>query len=221
MEVMFIDAKFTGDIGLDESTLKLCRKYKNIALYASVQFLNLDEVLRQLKDSGIEVITSKPSRADKEYQILGCDIYPENLNLKKPVDAFLYIGDGEFHPSALALASGKDIIAFNPFSNKHRIISQKDVESLRKKQRANMIKFLSSDVIGIIITSKPGQQQLRYAKQLEKKYPDKHFYYFIDNNINISSLEDFPFIQAWINTACPRLGFEFKGVNIRDVLKDG
>ena len=88
-----------------------------------------------------------------------------------------------------------------------------------------MIKFLSSDKIGVIVTIKPGQEQFRPALELEEKFPDKKFFYFIDNNVSFDHLENFPFVETWINTSCPRIGFDDqekfeKGViNLNDALK--
>ena len=62
--------------------------------------------------------------------------------------------------------------------------------------------------IGILITVKPGQQHFNPGLKLEDKYKDKRFYYFVDNDLNFSSLENFSFIEFWINTACPRIGFD-------------
>ena len=43
---------------------------------------------------------------------------------------------------------------------------------------------------------------------MEKKFPEKKCYYFIDNVISFDQLENFNFIDVWINTACPRVGFD-------------
>ena len=59
---------------------------------------------------------------------------------------------------------------------------------------------------------------------LEKRYADKKFYYFIDNVVSFDQLENFNFIEVWVNTACPRVGFDdqekfAKGViNLNDAL---
>jgi diphthamide biosynthesis enzyme Dph1/Dph2-like protein len=41
--------------------------------------------------------------------------------------------------------------------------------------------------------------------KLQEKYPDKTFYYLLADVIDFSKLEDFPFLQAFVNTACPRI----------------
>ena len=64
----------------------------------------------------------------------------------------------------------------------------------------------------------------KIVNYLLKKYPDKKFYFFVDNTISYGQLENFPFVEVWVNTACPRIGLDDqeafrKGVlNLKDVL---
>jgi len=223
MDTIFIDAKYNKEIRLDESVLKTLKKYKKIALFASVQFLNLENVKEQLKDH--KLIVSKPDRTNATHQLLGCDVFHENLKLPEEPDAFLYIGDGLFHPRALLLASDKPVIQFDPMDNSHKILTRKDIKEILKKYKGSLMKFLSSRYIGIFITVKPGQQQFLFSKKLEEKYPNKDFYYFVGNNFDASQTENYSFIQAWINTACPRISlddsvnYSFPMVNINDALE--
>jgi 2-(3-amino-3-carboxypropyl)histidine synthase len=86
------------------------------------------------------------------------------------------------------------------------------------------MKFLTAKTIGVIVTIKPGQEQFRPALTLEKRYANKKFYYFLDNVVSFDQLENFNFIEVWVNTACPRVGFDdqtkfIKGViNLNDAL---
>ena len=49
---------------------------------------------------------------------------------------------------------------------------------------------------------------MHYVEKLEKAFPNKKFYVFITDNVSFSDMENFNFIQCWINTACPRIGME-------------
>ena len=44
------------------------------------------------------------------------------------------------------------------------------------------------------------------------KLKDKKSYIFIADTINESEFENFPFIECWVNTACPRFADEKTGV---------
>ena len=83
-----------------------------------------------------------------------------------------------------------------------------DVRALLKKYKGSLLKFFTSDTIGVIHTIKPGQEQFMASKILEKAYPDKKFYHFIDNVVSFDQLENFNFIDVWVNTTCPRVGFD-------------
>lgn len=230
MKILFVDAKYKGKVELTGKVLNYIKKYKKIGLYTTTQFNHkLSFVTKQLEGIGIEVISSWPERTNAKFQILGCDVYHENLKIEKDIDAFLYIGDGKFHPTALIYSivdSGKDkeVIVFNPIDNLMRVIGSKDVEKILMKKKANIKKFLMSKKIGVLITAKQGQEHFHYLEKLEKRFKDKKFYAFISDNIDFSEMENFPFVQVWVNTACPRLALEDalntekSLVNVEDVL---
>jgi len=102
----------------------------------------------------------------------------------------------------------KPIIIFDPIANKIKEINKKDIEKQIQKYKRNLKLFINSKTLGILVTIKPGQQYLNSAKNLKEKLKEqgKKAYIFIDNNINLSQLENYPFIQCWVNTACPRIG---------------
>jgi len=60
----------------------------------------------------------------------------------------------------------------------------------------------------ILVTIKPGQQYFTLAKKLKEKLEEqgKKAYVFVDNTFDLNTLENYPFIKAWVNTACPRIG---------------
>ncbi|HII17217.1 TPA: 2-(3-amino-3-carboxypropyl)histidine synthase [Candidatus Woesearchaeota archaeon] len=215
MEVMFIDAKTKEEkIILDSGTVDYCKKYKVIAVYAAVQFASqLPTAVSQLAEAGIEVITSQPDRTSREFQILGCDTFHPGLRLARDPDAYLYVGDGLFHPRALALAQKdadrfREIIRYDPFAKQHFILDESDVRAILRSYKGNLMAFLAATNIGVIVTTKSGQQQFVPGKELAKRYPEKSVYYFAENTIDFSRLEDFPFIEVWVNTACPRIGYD-------------
>ncbi len=212
MEVMFLDAPYGGKLELCKDTLDYLRKYEKVAVYASVQFVHhLDEIKQQLRRQEIEVVTSRPARCHVEGQLLGCDCSKESLNLKEEVDCFLYVGDGKFHPLALVYAQKdgfKEVICDDPIGRKMVVFGKKEVEAVLRKHKGSLLKFHTSKKVGVIVSIKPGQEQLKLALQLEKKHLGKKFYYFLDDKVSFDQLENFPFIDVWVNTACPRIGLD-------------
>lgn len=225
MKSLFLEAPYLGEVKLSAEVVEYLQKYKKIGLFASIQFIDqLDEVKKQLKN--IKMITSKPPRAKVEGQLLGCNTY--SLNMEE-VDAYLYLGDGKFHPLALVygqkdLPRIKEVIGYDPIQKEMNILAVEDVKKSLKRYRGSLMKFLTKKNAGVIITIKPGQEQYQAALKLEKKYPDKKFYYFIDNNVSFDQLENFPFIEVWVNCACPRIALDSqemfrKGVvNLNDAI---
>ncbi|MBI2666317.1 diphthamide synthesis protein [Candidatus Woesearchaeota archaeon] len=247
MKTLFLDAPYAGTVELCKETFNYLKQknYQTVALYASVQFVNqLEKVRKQLEEAHIEVITSQARRTHVETQLLGCDNDKEALNLSQEqwqhIDAFLYIGDGRFHPLALVFAqkdlddeekeegkeriNKKEILCNDPMTQQLKIMGEVEVKSILNKYRASLMKFIAAERVGVLVTIKPGQQQLRASFAIEEKFPEKKFYYFIDNVLSFDQLENFPFIETWVNTACPRIGFDDQEkfvhvvINLRDAV---
>ncbi len=179
---------------------------KTIGLCGSIQFLNsIEPIKKQLEESGREVKLIQGRHSKHMGQILGCDVLHgmENLN----VEAFLYIGDGVFHPKAIILRNEIDVFCYDPFTKQMKQLA--DFEKLKKMQKVSISKFHMSDEIGIIVTIKPGQNQIRKAEVVQEKYKDKkNIYMFLCDNVEFNQFENFPFIQCWVNTACPRISYD-------------
>lgn len=225
-QIIFIDAKWEGEIKLTDKLKKflLGKKPKSIAIFASVQFTKLDELIKQIKKLGIKINITKAKRTNSPMQILGCDCYENSFeeNIIKNSDLIIYIGDGLFHPKALLLSQIsskrlpkrgqseeiKPIIIFDPITNQIKEINKKDIEKQIQKIKRNLRFFINSKNIGILVTIKPGQQYFSSAKKLKERLEkeNKKAYIFIDDIINLNQLENYPFIQTWVNTACPRIG---------------
>jgi 2-(3-amino-3-carboxypropyl)histidine synthase len=173
-----------------------------LALFVTVQFKPYyDELRKQLEDAGKKVFKLRPPHSMSEGQLLGCGIKRFNEDF----DAFLYVGDGQFHPLTLLVRNEQPVICYDPFTRKKTELTKKDVEYALKRENAGYVKFIASSKIGVLISLKPGQNRKRLAESLKKHFPEKDFYYFIFDQLDFSQLENFPFIESWVNTACPRI----------------
>lgn len=193
MRIMHIHAKSKADVKLTDSALNALPA--KLGVVTTIQHLHkLDEVISQLKE------------AVKGGQILGCNVETAKQITDK-VDAFLFIGSGEFHPIAVALETGKKVFKWNPITQKLSVVKDEDVEKHRKRRKAALARFLSSDRIGILVSVKHGQNRIEEALKLAAK-KDKEYYLFAFDTLNPADLENFPFIESWVNTACPRIADE-------------
>lgn len=214
MKTIFIECRWKGKINF-KSADKLP---KRTGLITTVQFAGQIEIIKkEIEKTGRKCFLSKGIQCH-EGQVLGCESSAAE-SIKDKVDAFLYIGTGEFHPINVFLKTGKPVMIFNPISGKIEDIKRDEIEKIEKRKNAAYAKFLNAERIGILVTTKPGQQKLKEATALKKKIEKqgKKAYIFVDNTFNVDSLENFPFIQAWVNTACPRIIEDFSCMNLEDI----
>lgn len=203
MRALFIEAKSNADVKKAvEKSLKFLPKKVGIVTTAQHKHR-----LKEIK----EILEKNKIKAEIGGQILGCDV-SKAKKIKNKVDAFLYVGSGRFHPIGVQLETGKKVIMANPLTNEAKVLEKQEVEKIQKQQKGALIKYLSSKEIGIIVSTKPGQNKLKKALELKKKIKDKKCYIFIADTINPAEFENFPFIECWVNTACPRFADNKKGV---------
>jgi diphthamide biosynthesis enzyme Dph1/Dph2-like protein len=219
MKLQFLKAQYGVEFKIPDQFLDQIRKtfpqpkHKTLAVFCAVQFRSqLDKVKLILEENGYSTVTSQPFRTAIEGQLLGCDSYKDSLKLDlSEVDGFVYVGDGYFHPNALLLAQEheetiKEVLLVNIVQQTLEVIGKDHISKYLKRKKANIAKFHMSEVIGVFVTCKWGQEYKDSALKLKELYPKKQFYFFVADNFSELEMENFPFIECWINTACPRIG---------------
>lgn len=202
MKTLFIEAKNTKVSKLPEERIRDLPK--NIGLCGSIQYLDsIKTIKEQLESYGKSPKLLKGQHSFYEGQILGCDKV-----IKKDLDAFLYIGDGMFHPKILMLYNEKPVFSFNPNTGILKEIDKDEIKKIKIKQKVALSKFLSSKKIGVLVSTKPGQFRNDLISPLKAKYSEKEFYILISDTVDFTQLENFNFIECFVNTACPRLGLD-------------
>lgn len=204
METMFIEAKYGEKFTLPTEIIN--KLPKTVTLATTVQFIDsLEGIKQQLEEVNKTVKLFNGDHAKYPGQILGC-----SLNKQENTEAFLYIGTGEFHPKAILLNQNKPVFSYNPFTQSLKQLTEEDIEIIKKRQKGAYLKYKTSTNIGILVSTKPGQNHLNLAEKLKQKLKseDKSPYIFIADTLNFSDLENFPFIECWVNTMCPRIGFD-------------
>ncbi len=200
MKTLFIPAKVNSEVNIKKiQSLKLP---KNIAIAYSIQY---KEIAAKVKE-----ILSKRYNIIGMIQILGCS----RLKFPKDTQAVLLISSGKFH--AVSLAAEANLPIYILKSNEMNRVSGEEVNSFKKRKLASYVKFLNSEKIGILISTKPGQENLKKALSLKSKLKNKTSYLFIANEINPKEFENFD-IDSWVNTTCPRLDFDTSVVNSGDL----
>ena len=162
-------------------------QYKELAL----------NVKEYLENHGFKILGFK--------QVLGCS----KLNQQ---EAILLVGGGKFHAINL-LDYAKRIIVFN--GQQIIELGSKDKAELEKSKKTKITQFLHANNIGLVVSTKPGQFNLKEClsrkKCLEVKFPAKKFYIFLVETLQQNEFENFP-IDFWINFSCPGIEHDNKKV---------
>jgi len=201
MKTLFIESKSKINI----STIDFKLIPKELVLAYTIQYKSLAETIKNnLKKLGYNI--------KGFYQVLGCT----KLKLNSPI---LLISNGKFHALNLALQNEYPIYIYSTETNSISLFDNKEVNKIKQNKEILARKFFNSNKIGLIISSKPGQENIIRANNLKilLKKQNKEAFLFISNNINLSEIENFN-MDFWINTACPGLAYDNpKIANIDDI----
>lgn len=200
MKTLFIPAKVQLEV--NEKKISSLKLPKNIAIAYSIQYKEPASEIKQ--------ILSKHHNITAFVQVLGCS----NPKFPKTTEAVLLISSGKFHGISLAIETNLPIYIVE--KNELTKISDTEIELLKKRKKAAYVNFLNSEKIGILISTKPGQENLKKAIYLKSVLKNKNSYLFISNEINIGEFENFG-IKSWVNTACPRMDFDSSVININSL----
>jgi len=189
MKKLFINAEYKGEF------IDMFRNFKvkgKIGLVATIQFLKHLKDVKKILDNAII-----------GGQVLGCDV-SNAIKIMDKVDIFLFVGDGRFHPLEIARKTKKRVFIANPINKEIYELKKDEVKRYENKIKGKITKFLNAKRIGILVSLKPGQENLKKAFEFREKL-DKESFIFIGNEIRKNDLENFPDIEYWVNSACPRI----------------
>lgn len=211
MEIMFVEARKKPTEQSKKQIKKAVKEFKKnfpkikrAGLLASVQYLDFLPILKkELGNKGIKTSESKGMLARYSAQILGCDINAAK-NIEKKVQAFILASTGRFHAIQIAKEIRKPVFILQ--ENSIQQIGEEEIENMKRERLAAVKKFLASNEIGIVISTKSGQQNMKEALKIKDKLEKKgkKAFLFIADTININELENFS-CQSWLNTACPAM----------------
>jgi len=203
MKTLFIEAKSDTDIRIPDKELE--KIPPKVGVVTTIQHLHkINDVMEQLPDAVLG------------GHIIGCSA-ASAVKIKDKVNVFLYIGSGRFHPLEVYMETEKDVFCYNPFTKKVSKITDEDFKDYNRFKKISMVKYLSADRVGILVSTKHGQNNIKAAEKLAEK-KDKEYHIFAFDTLSDMDMENFPFIQCWVNTACPRIADERKNIiNISDI----
>ena len=182
---------------------------KRIGLVTTTQFRGwLPQVREHLEAKGYEVHIGEPDRrVAYAGQLLGCD-YHTATAIAGEVDGYLYIGTGDFHPLGVAILVDKPVVIADPERNEARRLDDVKDRILRQRHGA-IARARDAETFGIIVSKKIGQERMSLARDL-KAMAEKHgraAEIFLMDLVAPDLLEGYR-VDAWVNTACPRIAIE-------------
>ena len=207
--VLYIPAKSRHDVILAlEKSLPLLQG-KNIGLATVVQHLHtLTEMTRFLKEKGFKVLL--PGRGPWSHetgQVLGCDYFGLK-RIEPQVDSFLVVGS-YFHGLGASLSVEKPTILADPYDGTVRCLDQDRAKIIRQRY-AMVEKARQANSFGIIVSTKPGQCNPTIALNIQRQLEEngKKAVLLYADEIVPQKLLDFTDIEAFVDTACPRLALD-------------
>jgi 2-(3-amino-3-carboxypropyl)histidine synthase len=204
MDTLFIETRYKLDAKVDAK--ELAKLPKKVAVVGSIQYMSAVEKLKvELEKTGRKAVLPKLSHSAYPGQVLGCSI-----DKISGVDAIIFIGDGKFHPIALSIKNDVPVFAMDFLNGRLELIDPRLGERFEKRKKGAILKFLSAENVGIIVSIKPGQNRKKDAILLQKKLNKKGVgsYLFLSDTLSIADLENFSFIDVFVNTACPRIFYD-------------
>jgi len=192
-----------------DSVAKKCvdiLKGKQISLVTDSQHLHqMDKVNEILTNGGVQVKIGKGKGQLNDGQVFGCEFYPAT-ELKDKVDAYVFLGQSNFHAAGIALSTNKPTYVLDPYFNEVREVTE-FAQKLKKKATLAIYKAADAQSFGIIIGLKEGQLSkvfaLKFKKELEKE--GKTVQLFALTDITNERLKNLKGIDAFIQVACPRI----------------
>jgi len=207
-DVLFIEVTVSTDIN-DALRAASQRLPKKIGLLATVQYVGLiPDAKKVLESLGKEVFVKKGDRRIfYPGQVLGCN-FSSVTAVNDEADAFLYLGEGDFHPLAAAFGAKKEMLILNPLTGEIGSVDEARDRMLRKRF-AVIERAKAAESFLVIVCTKTGQDRSAAADLMVEKAKGrgKKAYKVLMNEIGPDALLPYR-VDAYINTACPRIAMD-------------
>ncbi|RJS79463.1 diphthamide biosynthesis enzyme Dph2 [Candidatus Bathyarchaeota archaeon] len=207
---IYVEARATINVEeAVEKAIPMLKNWKKIGLVTTVQHVQtLDEVREILLRIGKTVVIGDAGKMNYPGQVIGCD-YSNAKSVAKEVEAFLFIGGGRFHAIGVALSTSKPTIVADPYENRGYSVNE-DAERIVRQRWASIKEAEKAEKFAVLVGLKVGQKKLEEALNLKEKLEKagKKAYLFAIKEITPEALMEFPSVDAYVNTACPRVSID-------------
>jgi 2-(3-amino-3-carboxypropyl)histidine synthase len=207
---IYVEARATLNVDASvENALPMLEKWHKIGLATTVQHVQtLDSVRELLLHAGKTVVIGDAGRLNYPGQIIGCD-YSNTKSIANDIEAFLFIGGGRFHALGIALSTSKPTIVADPYEKRAYSIDQ-EAQKILKQRWASIGEAMKAKTFAVLIGLKLGQKRINEALSIREKLEKngKVAHLFAAREIVPEMLMEFPTVDAYVNTACPRISLD-------------
>jgi len=207
---IYVDAK--AKVSIKEAVthaLPYLESWSKIGLVTTVQHVHqLDEAKNLLEAAGKTVFVGDAAKVKYAGQVLGCD-FSNARSVSEKVEAYVFVGGGRFHAIGVALATEKPTIIADPYEQVTYPIHDQ-VRRIIMQRWANIVEAKHAKSFGVLISLKSGQMRLKEAISIKDKLEETGLKATLLalREVTPSALMQFPGIDAFINTACPRISLD-------------
>jgi len=192
-----------------QKALLVLQSWKHIGLVTTVQHVDmLGEARTTLLEAGKSVAVGDTGRLKYAGQVTGCD-YSNAAAITKDVEAFLFVGGGRFHAIGVALATSKPTVVADPYEERAYSIDA-EAQKIKKQRWTSIQEAQKAQNFGVLIGLKSGQKRLDAAMQVKEKLEKKgkKITFLAVREVTPEALMQFPTIDSFVNTACPRIALD-------------
>jgi 2-(3-amino-3-carboxypropyl)histidine synthase len=207
---LYVEARATIPIeDAVKEALPIMEKWRKIGLATTVQHVQTIDIAKEiLLRAGKTVVVGNARRMYYPGQVIGCD-YSNAKSVAGDVDAFLFVGGGRFHALGVGVSTFKPTIIADPYEKRAYSIDE-DVQKVLKQRWACVEEALEAKNFAVLIGLKTGQKRLDVAFNVKEKLEKsgKTVCLFAAREITPEMFMEFPTVEAFVNTACPRISLD-------------
>ena len=199
-EVIFLPFPVDFDLRVLDNALPFIHG-KSTGLVTTVQHVHLIPAMEKyLRSKGVDVRVSEGhGRTPLRGQVIGCCFTTAR---DTRADQVLFVGTGLFHPVGIALATRARVIALDPLAGTAQEVSG---DALLRRRFAMIEKARGATSVGIIVSTKSGQQRMELARRLASLSAAAAIVSM--QEVSPDELLNLGF-GCYVNTACPRLAYD-------------
>ncbi|MCW4046228.1 MAG: diphthamide biosynthesis enzyme Dph2 [Candidatus Bathyarchaeota archaeon] len=207
---VYVEARATMTVDdAVEASLPLLSRWSKIGLATTVQHLQtLADARELLVRAGKTVVIGDAGRMNYAGQVIGCD-YSNVKSVANDVEAFLFIGGGRFHALGIALSTAKPTVIADPYDKRAYSIDD-EAQKVLKQRWACIEEAGRAKTFGVLVGLKLGQKRLDDAVKVKEtaEKNGKTAILLAVREVVPEVLLEFPTVDAYVNTACPRISLE-------------